>query len=271
MNDSTSDDVRESHIDTERGEWAVDRYGGGEKTVVLLHGFPLDGRMWCKSIPALANDYDVIVPDILGFGRSRLKVPQFSIADLGQELLTVLEKMDVDRAVHLVGLSMGGYIALEAAGRQPDRVASLILVDSKVEADADAAIKTRLQMADMVSDTTLPRIVDAMLPKLIAAESKEPADVVEPPLRRMMLETPPATIAAIQRAMARRSDFSRRVAQFAFPVHGIVGRHDALTPPEQMQQLCRRVGGRCEVIDAAGHLPPLENPAAFVAALRSVL
>jgi pimeloyl-ACP methyl ester carboxylesterase len=102
--------------------------GSGAETVVLLHGLSGSSRWWSRSAPGLAGSYRVLMPDLVGFGRSpaagRLPSPD-DTADLLARWLTRLEV----ETTHLVGHSMGGQIAVHFAVRHPDRLRRLVLVD----------------------------------------------------------------------------------------------------------------------------------------------
>src|SRR5690349_11445569 len=109
------------------GEISFESVGSGP-CVVLIHGFGLDRRMWAPQIGPLSGECRVVSYDCRGFGRSSRPSGPYSHAD---DLHALLERLRIPGA-HLVGLSMGGRIALAYASRHPERVESLVLFASDV-------------------------------------------------------------------------------------------------------------------------------------------
>ena len=101
--------------------------------LVLVHGFPLDSRMWEAQVAALAPARRVIAPDLRGFGRSRSDAP-FTVESLADSLHALLSAVGAIPCV-LAGLSMGGYVALAYVKKFPGDLRGLILIDTKAEAD----------------------------------------------------------------------------------------------------------------------------------------
>src|SRR2546423_4475950 len=111
--------------------------GQSARNVVLLHGFPLDSRMWEAQLAALGNAtgaggaYRVIAPDLRGFGQSKSDTP-FTIESLADDIHALLSAVGALPTV-LVGLSMGGYVALAYAKKYPADLRGVVLVDTKAE------------------------------------------------------------------------------------------------------------------------------------------
>src|SRR5437867_3940906 len=114
--------------------------------VVLLHGFPLDSRVWAKQRAALNDRYRVITPDLRGFGRSKSDDP-FTIESLADDVHALLKEIGALPGV-LGGLSMGGYAALAYAKKYPADLRGLILVDTKAEADTPEGKQAREEMIE---------------------------------------------------------------------------------------------------------------------------
>ncbi len=121
---------------------------GKGPVALFVHGFPLDHSMWAAQTEGLADIATCLAPDLRGFGRS----PTGSVGDdegacvlsmerHADDLVKVMDERGVER-VDLIGLSMGGYVALAMCERHPERVRSLTLVDTRANAD-DAAGKAR--------------------------------------------------------------------------------------------------------------------------------
>ena len=103
--------------------------------VVFIHAFPASRQMWRPQIEALKRDFRVISYDVRGFGESEAGDGQYMIEFYADDLFSVLDHLQLKQAV-VCGLSMGGYIALRAAERSPERFSGLVLCDTKTEPDS---------------------------------------------------------------------------------------------------------------------------------------
>lgn len=105
-------------------------YGAGEQCVVLLHGLSGSSRWWLRNAPELSESYRVVIPDLVGFGRSARPEAALPRIPAAARLLTEwLEAREMSRP-HLVGHSMGGQVAVHLAAGAPERVDRLVLVDA---------------------------------------------------------------------------------------------------------------------------------------------
>lgn len=239
-------------------------------SLLLLHGFPIDRRMWTPSLTALAQTFHTYAIDLPGFGHSALIAETESMVMLADWLARFIDTAQVTGPVAVCGLSMGGYIALEFAARHSERLSRLILCDTKAEPDSADARAARLQLADSVAETGMEPVAETMLPRLLAPATWDETPSVAAELRQMIVDCDPRGVAAASRGMADRRDTSEVVAALEVPLLGIVGEADCLSPPEQMQKLVDRTsGGRLVTIPRAGHMCPLEQPLAFAAAVTA--
>jgi 3-oxoadipate enol-lactonase len=120
---------------------------GSGPAVLLLHAFPLDGRMWERQIADLAPEYRVLAPDIDGFGRSARPDDSQSIEEWARAVVARCRADGVDRAV-VAGCSMGGYIAFAIARRAPEFLAGLALIDTRAAADSQEVRRARYEMVE---------------------------------------------------------------------------------------------------------------------------
>ena len=147
-------------------------------TVVLLHAFPLDKRLWDDVVDAVADaGWDVVVPDLRGFGESAYSEDgpddEPSLTWMARDVLGILDRIAVNSAV-VVGLSLGGYVAMELARQDPARIAGLALLDTKASADTEEARANRLRVADQVLEAgSTAALARAMLPALLGATTHE--------------------------------------------------------------------------------------------------
>ncbi|MEV0645654.1 alpha/beta hydrolase [Phytomonospora sp. NPDC050363] len=253
----------------------VYRAHGQGTPVVLLHAFPLHAGMWAHVAEDLAADHLAITVDQRGFGESAdVRLPEDPSLDVcADDVAGVLDELGESGAV-LVGVSMGGYVAMAFARQYPHRVRGLVLADTKVAADTAAAAAKRLEIAERVlADRDIAGLAASMLPGLLGATTHaERPEVVKETLR-ILTEASPEAVAWAQRAMAARSDSTAALNRP--DARGLVvrGDEDALMSVEDAEGVARalrHVCGSPVAIAGAGHLPPLERPRQFAGAVRQL-
>lgn len=244
--------------------------------VVLLHAFPLDHRMWSHQARALTEaGYRVLTPDYRGFGpdwraRGEELPPEPNLDVFTDDVVALLDRHGLDRAI-IGGLSLGGYVAMNLLRRHPDRIAALLLADTRANADADAAREGRLAFADRVDAEGSEWVPDAMLGNLLGPRAFATAELVAE-LSGWITAASPAAIAWTQRAMAARPDSFAALRAFAGPALVVVGQEDQTTPVETVAQVAAALPGaqpqrRFVEIPRAGHLSAVEEPAIVSAAV----
>jgi pimeloyl-ACP methyl ester carboxylesterase len=245
---------------------------GAGTPLVLLHAFPLDGRMWAPQVEALAGSYQVIVPDLRGFGAAREQAVEEAGMDLlADDVTRLLDDRGLDRVV-LGGLSLGGYVALAFMGRHAERVSGLVLLDTKAAADGDQARDARLEMAERVLAEGSGFVAEAMLPRLLGPTSREHRPELVEKVAAMIREQDPRAIAGAQRGMAARAATTGLLGSIAVPTLVITGEEDAVTGPEVGRDLATGIpGARFLLVEEAGHLSNLEQPEVVNEALLDFL
>ncbi len=243
--------------------------GKGQKTALLLiHGFPLDHRLWAAQLRGLAVELQVLAPDLRGHGKSALIPGPLTMDQHADDLAALLDQLDIGRAI-VAGLSMGGYVAFAFWRRHRGRVQGLALLDTRAEPDGPAARVNRDATAARVQQLGAGNITDEMLPKLLA-----PASLANPKLvsaaRAMMASQPTAGIVGALAGLRDREDSWPTLPTITVPTLVLVGEADVLTPPADVAAMAAAIpAARLVTIPGAGHLSPLENPRAVNAALRT--
>ena len=253
------------HLSIQGANWAFSDEGAG-KALMLVHGFPLDRRLW-SGVAADLKEFRVITVDLPGFGQSTLG-KGFTIESLADGLATLVESPKLG-PLTLAGLSMGGYIAEAFASKYESSLDRLVLVDTKAEADNPQQKQGRDKMIDMVRTGGSKAVADDMLGKMLSPETIRTSPQLVRELRNMMEAVPPKTIEIALAALRDRADYVSVLQRLKVPVMIIVGKDDVIAPPslaETMQKAA--AGSKLEVIPAAGHLAPLEQPNAVADALR---
>jgi 3-oxoadipate enol-lactonase len=243
---------------------------GGEP-VLMLHGFPFNRSMWRAQVEALGESCRVVVPDLRGHGESEVVEGAATMEESARDVASLLDELKVE-SVSVVGLSMGGYVALAFYRLFPERVRALVLADTRSQADTDEARRAREETARRALEEGMGPIADTMLPKLLAPATLEREPEVVARVREMILKTKPEGAAAALRGMAVRRDQTDLLAEMSVPVLVLVGGEDAITPPSDAEAMSRRIeGSRLEIIEGAGHVSNVERPGQFNRALLNFL
>lgn len=235
---------------------------GPGPAVVLLHGFPLGRKMWREQFSGIGSMYRVIAPDLLGHGDSPAPDGDYSIDGMADDVIELLDTLGLDEPVVVGGLSMGGYVALSIVARHPERVRALMLMDTRAAADSPEAAAKRGELAQAVIEAGDPGpAIDAMIPRFFSKSTEEYRPDLVVSIRRMMERNTARGVVGTLRALASRPDRRGELGSIRIPTLVIVGEEDAITPPEEAMAMADAIpGARLEVVPAAGHLAPYENP-----------
>ena len=261
------------HLTVRDTRLAVHTAGSGIP-LVLLHAFPLDHSMWERQEP-LAEAFRLIVPDLRGFGASSESLPR-SIAELAEDVVALLDGLHVAVPAVVCGISMGGYVAQHIAARHPNRVAAVVLVDTKLEADTPEARTARADLAAKVGRLGLDILADAMIPRLLA-DSSEARTVanrgeIESLLRQTILAQRVETVQAALLALGERPDMTEAMQHLQLPALLVVGAEDAITPVACLEAAEATIPhAKLLVVPSAGHMTPLEQPGIFNEGLLAFL
>src|SRR5438552_9002152 len=136
---------------TIRGATIHYRERGPGPAVILLHAFPLDGRMWDAQLESLSTKYRVIVPDLRGFGQSQ-PAEAFTMDSLADDVNALARELVGAERFVLGGLSMGGYASLAYVRKYAQTLRGLILLDTKAEADTPEGREGRGKMIALVRE-----------------------------------------------------------------------------------------------------------------------
>lgn len=237
--------------------------------LVLLHGFPLDSRMW-DAVVADLKDLPVLTVDGPGCGASPLPEGAPSLDTYADLLVASLDAAGHHRVV-LAGLSMGGYAAMAVAERHPGILAGIGLLDTKAAVDPDEARHNRLAMADAAAEQG-SAVVAGMINTMLGPTSHDSRPGVVEQMRQWLAEAPPAAIAWAQRAMAARPDRHAALRALEIPSLVLRGDEDDMSPHEAAASMVDALGEHAVFVEVpqAGHMTSNENPAAVVDALRDL-
>ena len=244
--------------------------GPGEP-LVLLHAFPLNGRMFEPQIEAFSKGRRVVAPDYPGFGRSPRTPAQPDIRYYAEGVLGLLDRLGLERVV-LGGVSMGGYVALGCMRLFPERVSGLILADTRPDADSEETRENRKNMARRVADEGVEVLIELQMRRLLASDTLENDEEVVEEVRGMILESSPGGVVAALGALRERPDSTPLLEEIEVPTLVIGGEEDGISSPEVMGAMAEKIpDSRHVTLPRAGHLSNLEAPGGFNAALKEFL
>lgn len=242
---------------------AYERRGKGTP-LVLLHGYPLDHHLWDEVLPLLEDTFDVIAPDLRGFGESTLAGSSPTMDDYAADIAGLLDYLGIQKAA-IVGHSMGGYVALAFARLYPERLRGLGLVSSQVLPDPADRKEGRYKSAADVAENGIEGVVATMTPKFTSDENLQGF------ARTSMERQPPAAYIAALKAMAERPDSTPLLPTLNVPVVLVHGGADALIPLERAQEVKSALPQAHLVeLSGVGHMPMMEAREKTAQALKQL-
>jgi 3-oxoadipate enol-lactonase len=231
--------------------------------IVLVHAFPLSHEMWQPQIDPLASKYRVISYDIRGHGKSGIGDGQYMLEFFVDDLIGLLDFLQLDKAV-LCGLSMGGYIVLRAAERNPERIYAMILADTQSKSDSNEAKIKRTAAIKLLKTKGVQAYADSFAKGAFAPENYSGKTDAVDKIKQIIQSNTPLGIGGAILALAGRTDTTSFLSKVKIPTLIIVGESDALTPVSLSEEMRAQIpDSEMHVIGHAGHLSNLENPDEF--------
>jgi 3-oxoadipate enol-lactonase len=258
------------HLRSDDAEIFYELRGQGPP-VVLLHPFPCDHEFWNPVAAALESRYQLILPDLRGHGDSEIGDGTALMQKHASDIARVLDAVGIGKAA-FIGCSIGGYILFEFWRRFRERVTSLVLCDTRPQADTAEARANRLKAAATVLEKGTEPFLETMIPKLMGRTtvSSRPDLVVgaSAMMRRMSAED----ISQVQRGMAERPDSVADLKTINVPTLIVIGEEDVLSTVADGELMRQNIAGsQLKVIPKAGHYAPWEQPVAVGTVLRQFL
>jgi len=260
------------------------RMMGEGPALLLLHGIGDSSRGWVPLMPALAEHFTVIAPDLLGHGESAKPRADYSVAAYANGMRDLLEVLGVDRAT-VVGHSLGGGVAAQIAYQYPDRVDRLVLVATggvsrQVSPVLRVAAAPFAELALPPLQWPLGRLGAAVLIEVLRRSGTDLGrDYKE--VRRIFKGLPDgAARTAFTRTLRSVVDWRGQVVTLldrsylveTMPILLLWGDHDGVIPVEHARVAHAAIpGSRLEIYEGAGHFPHHADPERFVKDLRSFI
>ncbi len=242
---------------------AYERLGIGAP-LILVHGFPLDQRSWEPLLPHLKDTFDLILPDLHGFGQSDVPDGTYGVEQMAADLASLLDALGIQKT-YIAGHSMGGYVALSFARAFPQRVLGLGLIGSQAAPDAPERKSGRYATAEQVALQGFSAVME-MAEKLSANPGHAPF------FRELIQSQRPEGIIGALKAIAERPDSLPLIPTFHFPLVLVHGLADTLVSSERAREI-KELSPHATLTElpGVGHSPQLEAPAATAHALQKFI
>lgn len=245
--------------------------GHGDVPVIFIHGFPFSKETWKEQIAAVAPTHRAIAYDVRGHGASEAGTATFSVPQFADDLLSLMDALLIQEAV-ICGLSMGGYIALHAVEKQPERIAGLLLCDTQCAADTEEGRQKRMKTIAFIKKNGLKEYADESVKNLFAPQSLTENGEQVNFIRNLITNTKAESICLTLQALADRKEKCSILDQIKVPAEIIVGREDKVTPVAAAQKMHDLIpASQLRIIERAGHLSNLENPSDFNETIKAFL
>jgi len=242
------------------------RTGGSKPPVILLHGLTANGACWTAVAHAMQGDYDVIMPDARGHGRSSVPEHGYRYEDHAKDVVGMIEALHLSPAI-LIGHSMGGLVAAVVASRNPELLRGLILADPTF-------LSPEVQRAVRDSDVAdqhrryLHMSVDEVVAEACSRHPERSLDTIEL-IARARLQT---SLAAFDVLTPPNPDYRQVMSAIEVPSLLVMGGPAGVVSPEVAADL-QRINPRLQVeqIPEAGHGLPYDQPERFAVVVQSFL
>jgi 3-oxoadipate enol-lactonase len=238
----------------------------GAPVVVLSHSLGTSLALWDPQVPALAARFRILRYDTRGHGRSGLIASAFSIADLGRDVLRLLDAQGVDRC-HFCGLSIGGLVGMWLGAHAPERLARLVLCNTATRIGTAESWAARIRAA---REQGMAAMAPSVMERWFSAGFRAQAPDAVARGRALFESTSPEGFVACAVAI-RDADERADAAAIRLPTLVVSGSEDPATPPAEGRAIAAGIPGARYVELPAAHLSNLEAPEAFNAALLGFL
>lgn len=229
--------------------------------LVCINGLTASTESWMFQTPVLAEHFHVLLYDCRGQGQSEKPAGPYRTTQHAADLAALLHALDLE-AVHIIGLSNGGAVAMHLAVDHPQRVRRLVL--SSTHPRADTLMRSKLQSWLTALDAGGPLMrFDVATPWIWGRRFLDENEDVLATLRNQAAQAPPNAVRGLLTG-AMGHDISARLAEVRVPTLVMVGEEDVLTPPWYARELAAGIpDAQLVIVPDAGHALPIERSTIF--------
>lgn len=230
------------------------------QSIIFVHGFPFDASMWNKQTAALQENYFCICYDLKGLGSSLTNDGQLTMESFVDDLFSIINELKIEKPI-LCGLSMGGYISLRGIEREQEKFNSLILFDTRSDADSNQAKLKRAAAIKSINENGSEKFIEEFVPHCFGNNFKENFKEEYYSIIAKAKTNNKIGVKGCLLAMMGRTSTSEFLPQIKIPTLIFCGEEDALTPVNEMKIMAEKIqSSKFIVVPNSGHLPPIENP-----------
>ncbi|HKR03552.1 MAG TPA: alpha/beta fold hydrolase [Bacteroidia bacterium] len=240
-----------------------DDFGKGLIPVIFIHGFPFDKSSWQPQMDFLKKSHRVIAYDIRGFGKSTAGKEKMSIELFADDLIKFMDYLQIPQAI-VCGLSMGGYILLNAVNRYPGKFKAIILCDTQCIADTPEVKEKRSQTISHIMASGLKDFAEGFIKNIFCQETLDAKKEIAEKIKNTILSTSAVTVTGTLNALAQRWETCSSLHEISIPALILCGKEDKVTPLAQSEFLLQNIANATlHSISKAGHVSNLEQPDEF--------
>jgi pimeloyl-ACP methyl ester carboxylesterase len=232
--------------------------GRGNQSIILIHGFGEDSRIWKQQIIFLQNDYRLVMPDLPGTGQSAIGTTEISMESMAALIKQMMDAEKIDQCI-MLGHSMGGYVTLAFAEAYPERLTAFGLIHSTAYADNDEKKAARLKSITFIREHGAAEFMKTTIPNLFSQRfNTDHQNQVDELIAQSNQFTAEALI-AYYTAMINRPDRTHVLKQTTAPVLFFIGEEDkAVNPDDALAQTALPVVCMAKLVPGIAHMGMLE-------------
>ena len=229
--------------------------------LLLIPGMLNTPAVWAKVVPLLSDEADVRILNVQ---------TQTSIGDMANDALALVADIPVGQPLVVCGFSMGGFVAIELLAARAHKIRAACLLDTSGRPESpESALQRGKTIAAIERD--FEKVITGITRFATGVTSKTNIGLVDEILT-VMLDVGPSTAMAQNRAIMARTDHRETLSKLNIPVLVVCGKEDLVTPPVLSEELAALIpGAQLEWIEGAGHMVPMEQPAALADLLKKFI
>jgi pimeloyl-ACP methyl ester carboxylesterase len=232
--------------------------GKGNQSIILIHGFGEDSRIWKQQIDFLQNHYRLYIPDLPGTGASGIGTSELSIESMAAMIRQMLEAEKIDQCI-MLGHSMGGYVTLAFAETYPERLTAFGLIHSTAYADNDEKKAARQKSISFIKEHSASDFIKTTIPNLFSQRFNTKHKYQVDELIAQGNQFTAEALIAYYTAMINRPDRTHVMKQTTVPVLFFIGEEDkAVNPADALAQTALPTVCMAKLIPGIAHMGMLE-------------
>ncbi len=234
------------------------------RTVILLHGFPMNQQVWTEFAEKLSESLHVVTLDLPGFGKSRPLQEGFTIEDVARQISAFIREKKFVKPV-IVGHSLGGYVTLALTEQEPDIPGGICLFHSSALADSEEKKQSRNKVLDFIEKQGVQAFTSNFIGPLYA----DPQHRSITKVKSIAVQSPKETVVGFTVAMRDRKDRTHVLQSFPGPVLFLAGEKDPGIPPDTIrEQASLNSQAEVHVLPEVAHMGMFESETACLKQIR---